>query len=104
MKKRAAHQPPQFSLLSESQIQDLHLGALELLRRTGIRFYHPGALEMLKAAGAFVSDGNLARFPASLVEDAIASTPSRIVMCDRDGEPQSSWRAPGSISGPAPIV
>jgi trimethylamine--corrinoid protein Co-methyltransferase len=87
MKKQATHQPPQFSLLSESQIQDLHLGALELLRRTGIRFYHAGALEMLKAAGAFVSDGNLVRFPASLVEDAIASTPGRIVMCDRDGEP-----------------
>jgi trimethylamine--corrinoid protein Co-methyltransferase len=87
MKKQAAHQPPQFSLLSESQIQDLHLGTLELLRRTGIRFYHPGALDMLKAAGAFVSDGNLVKFPASLVEDAIATTPSRIVMCDRDGEP-----------------
>ncbi len=87
MKKQPAHQPPQFSLLAESQIQDLHLGALELLRRTGIRFYHPGALEMLKDAGAFVSDGNLVKFPASLVEDAIASTPSRIVMCDRDGEP-----------------
>jgi trimethylamine---corrinoid protein Co-methyltransferase len=87
MKERSSHQPPQFSLLSESQIQDLHLGALELLRRTGIRFYHQGALGMLKAAGAFVSDGNLAKFPSSLVEDAIASTPSRIVMCDRDGEP-----------------
>lgn len=87
MKKQATHQPPQFSLLSESQIQDLHLGALELLRRTGIRFFHAGALQMLKAAGAFVSDGNLVRFPASLVEDAIASTPGRIVMCDRDGEP-----------------
>jgi trimethylamine--corrinoid protein Co-methyltransferase len=78
---------PQFSLLSESQLQDLHLAALEVLRRTGIRFHHQEALEMLKEAGAFVSGGSLVRFPARLVEDAIASAPSRIVMCDRDGEP-----------------
>lgn len=77
---------PQFSLLSESQLNDLHLGALEVLRRTGIRFFHEGALEMLREAGAFVSDGNLVKFPAWLVEEAIASTPGRIVMCDRNGE------------------
>ena len=41
---------PQFSLLSESQLESLHLGALEVLRRTGIRFFHQGALEMLKEA------------------------------------------------------
>lgn len=78
---------PQFSLLSDSQLQDLHLGALEVLRRTGVRFHHKGALEGLKDAGALVSDGNLVKFPAQLVEEAVASTPGRIVMCDRDGEP-----------------
>ena len=82
-----AYSSPQFTILSDSQLQDLHLAALEVLRRTGIRFHHQEALEMLKAAGAFVHDGNLVRFPAALVEEAIASTPSRIVMCDRDGEP-----------------
>jgi trimethylamine--corrinoid protein Co-methyltransferase len=81
---------PQFSLLSESQLQDLHLGALEVLRRTGIRFYHKGALDMLREAGAFVSDGNLVKFPAWLVEEAVASTPGRIVMSDRNGEPALS--------------
>ena len=79
---------PQFSVLSDSQLEDLHLGALEVLRRTGVRFHHRGALDMLTEAGAFVSDGNLVRFPASLVEDAVASAPSRIVMCNRDGDPQ----------------
>ncbi len=82
-----AYQSPQFAVLSDSSIQDIHLAALEVLRRTGIRFHHPGALELLKDAGAFISDGNLVKFPASLVEDAIASAPSRIIMCDRDGNP-----------------
>jgi len=78
---------PQFAVLSESQLQDLHLAALEVLRRTGVRFYHQEALEMLRKAGAFITDGNLVKFPARLVEEALASLPSRIVMCDRDGEP-----------------
>jgi trimethylamine--corrinoid protein Co-methyltransferase len=84
---KAVFRGPQFAVLSESQLQDLHLAALEVLRRTGIRFHHQEALELLEGAGAFVSDGNLVKFPASLVEDAIGSAPSRIVMCDRDGEP-----------------
>jgi trimethylamine--corrinoid protein Co-methyltransferase len=82
-----AYQTPQFSVLSESQIKAIHLAALEVLRRTGIRFHHQEALDMLREAGAFISDGNLVKFPARLVEDAIASTPGRIVMCDRDGQP-----------------
>ena len=81
-----AFQSPQFALLSPTQLEDLHMGALELLRHTGIRFHHQGALEMLREAGAFVSDGTLVKFPARLVEEAIASAPGRIIMCDREGE------------------
>jgi trimethylamine--corrinoid protein Co-methyltransferase len=81
-----AFESPQFAVLSDSQLGNLHLAALEVLRRTGVRFHHRGAVAMLKEAGAFVSDGNLVRFPAALVEEAIASAPGRIIMCDRDGE------------------
>jgi trimethylamine---corrinoid protein Co-methyltransferase len=82
-----AYASPQFALLSETQLQDIHLAALEVLRRTGIRFHHQGAVELLKGAGAFVSDGNLVKFPASLVEQALGTAPSRIIMCDREGQP-----------------
>ena len=82
-----AFQSPQFALLSDTQLEDLHRAALEVLRRTGIRFHHPEALDLLKTGGAYVSDGTLVRFPAGLVEDAVASAPSRIVMCDREGQP-----------------
>ncbi|NQS92295.1 MAG: trimethylamine methyltransferase family protein, partial [Chloroflexi bacterium] len=81
------NQSPQFSVLSEIQLQDLHLAALELLRKTGVRFFHPGALEILAGAGAFISDDNLVKFPARLIEDSLASVPPRIIMCDRNEEP-----------------
>lgn len=78
---------PQFAVLAERQMQDLHDAALEVLRHTGVRFFHPEALERLKRAGAHLSEDNLVRFPAHLVEAALASAPGRVVMCDRDGEP-----------------
>jgi trimethylamine--corrinoid protein Co-methyltransferase len=82
-----AYASPQFALLSETQLQDIHLAALEVLRRTGIRFHHQGAVDLLKKSGAFISDSNLVKFPASLVEQALGTAPSRIIMCDRDGQP-----------------
>lgn len=88
--KRANYAPfetPQFALLSESQLEEIHLATLEVLRRVGIRFHHAGALELLRKAGAFISDGNLVTFPARVVEDALASAPRRVVMCDRHGQP-----------------
>jgi trimethylamine--corrinoid protein Co-methyltransferase len=80
----------EFCVLTDTQIGDLHLAALEVLRRTGVRFHHAEALEMLARAGATVSDGNLVKFRAKLVEDAIASAPQRVVMCDRNGDPAMS--------------
>jgi trimethylamine--corrinoid protein Co-methyltransferase len=78
---------PQFAVLSDNQLQKLHLAGLEVLRRTGVRIHHKGALEMLEHAGAFISEDNLVKIPAPLVETALASAPSRVIMCDRDGEP-----------------
>jgi trimethylamine---corrinoid protein Co-methyltransferase len=82
-----AFQSPQFAVLSESELSDIHRAALEVLRRTGIRFHHQGALQLLKEHGAFISDGNLVKFPARLIEQALATAPGRVVMCDRDGQP-----------------
>jgi trimethylamine--corrinoid protein Co-methyltransferase len=79
---------PQFSLLNEQEKKSLHYAALEVLRRTGIRFHHQGALDTLKAAGAFVTDGNLVKFPAQMIEDTISTVPSRVIMCSRDGDPR----------------
>jgi trimethylamine--corrinoid protein Co-methyltransferase len=84
----ASFNAPQFSLLTEQEKKTLHSAALEVLRKTGVRFHHKEALDMLKAAGAFVTDENLVKFPASMVEDALATAPGRVIMCDRDGEPR----------------
>lgn len=77
---------PHFRVLSDAQLEDLHLGTLEVLRRTGVRVLVPEAREILKKAGCWV-DGERVRFPAGLVEWAIRTAPSRVVLCNRDGQP-----------------
>ena len=58
-------------LLSNSQLKQLHWAALEVLRNVGGRIYEDEALGLLKDAGCFVSDGNLVKFPAALVEAGV---------------------------------
>jgi len=76
---------PRLSVLSQAQIEQIHQATLEVLERTGVRFNHPGALELLDGAGARV-DGNRVRFPPWLVEEAIRTAPSRVVLGDRNGK------------------
>jgi trimethylamine--corrinoid protein Co-methyltransferase len=82
----AVQKSPHFSVLSEDQKEDLHLASLEILWRTGCRVLCDEAITLLKKAGADVSDGNLVRMPAHLVEWAIRCAPPRVVMADRNGE------------------
>jgi len=80
--------PSGYRMLSDAELNEVHLASLEILRRTGVRVYEPEAVDLLSAAGCEVADGSLVRFPASVVEDALDAAPSRVVMCDRTGEPR----------------
>lgn len=76
---------PSFRFVTEKQLEDIHLATLEIMSRTGCRIYEEEAVSLLRKAGADVSDGNLVRIPASLVEWAIRAVPPRFVLCDRNG-------------------
>jgi trimethylamine---corrinoid protein Co-methyltransferase len=76
---------PQFRVMSDDQLREVHWASLDVLERTGCRVHHAGALELLQRAGAIVSDGNLVRLPGRLVEWALRAAPKRIVLCDQLG-------------------
>ena len=46
---------PQFRILSQDQIQEIHLAALKVLSRIGVEIPNADALSLLKGAGADVS-------------------------------------------------
>jgi trimethylamine---corrinoid protein Co-methyltransferase len=74
---------PKMQLMSPAQCEAIHQASLEILRRTGVRVYHSGGLELLRQAGAVVTDDNLVRLPAGLVEWALQQAPSRVALCRR---------------------
>lgn len=77
---------PGIQLLSESQKQEIHSATLELLRRTGVKVLVPEVRELLRDAGCWM-DGEMVQIPSHLIEWAIRTAPSRVVLCDRQGNP-----------------
>ena len=82
----SAQVSPGIRLLSEDQKQEIHSATLELLRRTGVDVLVPEVRDLLKKAGCWL-DGERVRIPPHLIEWAIRAAPSRVVLCDRDGNP-----------------
>jgi trimethylamine--corrinoid protein Co-methyltransferase len=81
--------PSGFRMLTDAQLEEIHLASLEILRRTGVRVYEAEARALLEEAGCTVTDETLVRFPAAVVEEALQRAPSRVVLCDRTGEPRA---------------
>ncbi|MEI8216601.1 MAG: trimethylamine methyltransferase family protein [Eubacteriales bacterium] len=73
-----------FEYLSQDQLHQIYMAALEILERTGCEVHNEEARKLLKDAGAII-DGTRVRYPASLVEWAIKSAPSKITFCGSDG-------------------
>jgi len=82
----------QFRVLSDDQIEEVYAAALEVLERVGMRVLHPEGLALLREAGCQVSEDHastgpaqaLVRIPAWLVQEALSTTPGRIVVAGRD--------------------
>lgn len=75
----------QFRILSDDQIEEVFLGALEVLESTGSRIYEKGARSLLEEAGA-KSNGEIAYLPSGLVKEMLASVPPRIAVANRQGQ------------------
>jgi trimethylamine:corrinoid methyltransferase-like protein len=79
-------QIPRLKVISDAEIELIHLSTLEVLRRTGIAVREPKAVEILEKAGC-AAEGDRVRIPAHLVEQALRATPPRVAMSDRNGKP-----------------
>ncbi len=72
----------QYRPLTKDDIDRIHEASLTVLERTGVEVEHTEALDLFRAAGANV-EGNRVRLPRSLVEDAIDTAPSTVVLAGR---------------------
>lgn len=78
---------PRLSFLSDEGKESLHQGILELLGRVGMVVMHEGARELLEKNGCRNGEDGRLLIPAGLVDRALSSTPKRIGVFDREGEP-----------------
>lgn len=91
---------PKLQVIDDRQIERLHDATLEVLERTGIKMTHPRALEILDGGGARVQ-GERVRFPAWMVEAAIAGASSRLILGKRSGERTVFLERDESFFGPS---
>jgi len=92
---------PQFRVLAENQCEEVYLAAVEVLERTGADVHSGEAREILRRGGCWV-DGLRVRFPSRLTEWAVRTTPSRIVICDRNGKRSLFLEGQNVYYGPGP--
>ncbi len=77
----------QYRPLSPSDVQQIHTAALDILASTGVAVYSSQALDLLEESGAKIDRGiPRAWLPKSMVEDAIASAPSKVELYGRKPE------------------
>ena len=73
--------------LSDADVQRIADAALQVLEKSGMAVYAETAFNALREAGATVDpETRIVRFPRRLVEDAVASNPSSVTLCSRDGK------------------
>jgi len=75
----------QIDVLSEGELEQVHRATLAVLERVGVQITSERILRELAAAGAGVDlETSRARFPSTMVEEAIALAPSSYVLAARD--------------------
>lgn len=72
--------------LTDDQCRLIHCASLEILERTGVLLHYQPAIDMLKKAGCLVEENRVC-IPTHLVEWALRTAPSRIMIYDRFGNP-----------------
>ncbi len=99
------HYPP-LNILSDDQIEQIHLASLSLLENYGMRILHEGARKLLQAAGAEVdNDTFMVRFDRGLVLEKLALAPAEFTLHARN--PAKNFKLGGnhlaftSVGGPA---
>jgi len=75
------------NVFTEAELQDIHLGSLEVLERTGVWVEADDALDLFSDGGCIIDrETRMVRIPPYLVEDAIRSSPPKSFLCGRDPE------------------
>jgi len=74
------------NMLSQDELESIHLATLEILSTVGVFVQNPEARELFAKAGARVEEEGLVKIPPHLVEEAIISAPSTLTLAGRTAD------------------
>jgi len=75
----------QLKILGQSEIEEIHQRALDVLQQVGCYFEHEEALDLFEKHGAVVDrSAGVVKFPRNIVEEAIGLCPSSMLLAARD--------------------
>jgi trimethylamine--corrinoid protein Co-methyltransferase len=74
-----------FRVLSDDQVWEIKQAAFEVLEKVGCQILHEGARKLLQDAGAWV-EGDIAKVPRYIVEEAVRTAPKGFTIYSRSGE------------------
>ena len=77
----------QYARMGEEECRKIHLGALEVLERTGVDVHDEQARDILAEGGADIS-GERVRLSEAMVTRALATVPRRLTLYDRFKKPR----------------
>ncbi len=72
------------NVLTQDELRSIHLATLEVLEHTGIYVQCPKARDVFGQAGAKITDQGVVKMTPLMVEEAIRSCPSNLVLRARD--------------------
>jgi len=73
------------NILTDEEVKKIHLGTLEILDQTGVFVEDEKALDCFESGGARVNrETKMVQIPPGLVEEAIRSAPSKVILAGRD--------------------
>ncbi|MBS0012486.1 MAG: trimethylamine methyltransferase family protein [Desulfobacterales bacterium] len=81
--KEIVQTTPNFQVLSEDEMERIYFDALGVIESLGARVKSPRARRLLANSEAVVTDTDLVRIPAVLVEKALLGHPSKIALAGR---------------------
>jgi trimethylamine--corrinoid protein Co-methyltransferase len=82
---------------TDDQLYDIHMATLEVLEKTGLYIETDEALDVFDGFGAQIDRAKkIVRIPPYLVEDAIQSAPSKILLAGRDPD-HDKWLEAGRV-------
>jgi trimethylamine--corrinoid protein Co-methyltransferase len=77
---------PDYRLLTQDQIKEIHRATLEILETIGVRVLDTEGVQVLRAVGCRVDREHVVHIPPWLVEECIRNAPARITIYDRRGQ------------------